>query len=379
MTTSFSLLKRWVSGKKDCESRTGEQPEAKMSRSGDNAVSRTGPWGPVPHFYSETLAYISGDLGVLDKLPAAQVRAQRRARRTKTRAVVLDKKHHSPSQSMTFIQLRDQTIKAYEQRLDIESTEYWQQMARSTQRPIPLSAATEASRSRNADDKTYKGPSQVISNTAHVRAIGPVYDGLRSSPPRCLTKGHSFKPYTGPFFDITSSHGDDHLHDDKHTISPPTSPTNPEPPFSTLRLEQATIAIRAVPKLIITTHRPPRKPTLRSPPPKPKPYPRYTSPQATHLLHHLSTYLPLVPTTDPSTPPPAEILAGLLTKWPTLRRTLHKRNPRLAAQLNSLDWRGVEAGLPEGSFKRRLAEGWVCGGGGMGLFGEWEWPWEGED
>jgi hypothetical protein len=40
-----------------------------------------------------------------------------------------------------------------------------------------------------------------------------------------------------------------------------------------------------------------------------------------------------------------------------------------------LDWRGVEAGLPEGSFKRKLVEGWIRAG--TALFGEWEWPWEG--
>ncbi|KAK4128231.1 hypothetical protein N657DRAFT_685811 [Parathielavia appendiculata] len=305
-------------------------------------------------------------------------------------------------------------------------------MARSTPavpplRQIPLVTVQGTPTSESADEKISKESLRVIDTAVENKALRPVqvHDGLRSSPPRSLTNGHIFKLYTGPFFDTTLSEGESGpCHNTEHAINhanfPPKSPTNLETPPSNSRLELATLAIRAVPKVILT-HRPRRQ--IPSSPPRSLPvrhdepapsssssssssppnfskslllhhpqtqhrYPHYSSPQAALLLNTLRSYL-LLPTTttgtgtgtnspeSPGAPAAAEVLAGLLLKWPTLRHNLARRNPGLAAQINVLDWRGIEAGLPEGSFTRKLVEEWIyCGDAGSGLFGEWEWPWE---
>ncbi|KAL2199782.1 hypothetical protein P885DRAFT_74954 [Corynascus similis CBS 632.67] len=260
------------------------------------------------------------------------------------------------------------------------------------------------------------------------------YDGLRSSPPFSSTSAHSWKLYTGPFSDTQQP--------TTEVKSLDTLEYEMEQP--TPRLALATEARRATPKLVALRHHQPSVlsddatspsrtlPTIRLPSsslfppllptpgfsltcrhlnnhgpsmyssdrPLPPQSPRashYTSPHACRLFSKLKSHL-LLPTTGPGSPTTADLVAGLLFRWPQVRRHVREFDPALAEEINMLDWAGVETEFGGGghrqeeeaeeeaekekekngggwSYVRRQVADWVSSG--EALFGDWEGPWLG--
>jgi hypothetical protein len=344
-----------------------------------------------PHFYEETLAYISGDLDVIDLLPAVKASALRKAKRSRTRAVLpskekkLDKVVGRPTitvMTSTFTVMTRPEIS-------------------------PAAAQAAASRAR-VEGTTSRSPLRNATITTKSQGTYPVYDGLRSSPHTNLTTNpHVWKIFKSPFLDasLPADNSNQYTNQAGSTANSPSTSHHTTPNFSLPlkphpRPQPPTRVLRTPPKLATNRHHyqqstdrpstphprpaatfqplprraPPRPQNhsnqLRSPPPQrrrqqqpqqqqppQRPWPHYTSHAATTLLTSLKAHLHL-PTTGPASLPPAQLLARLLLKW---RAAIHlpQQNPRLAGWINQIDWTGVGETLPEESFSRGVVERWV--------------------
>jgi hypothetical protein len=215
MTSTVSVLKHWWSSK-------NTRPSS----------------SPLPHFHEETLAYISGDLAVLDLLPAVKVCALRKAKRSRTRAVL-------PSKEKELEKVTD--------------TPTFRVM---TQPEIHLVAAQAAASRGRVEDTTSRSP---LNDTITAKRQGscPVYDGLRSSPPMNLTPNpHVLKIYNGPYFDASLPADNSNQLNDHHPGSIANSPSTthqPIPNFSRPsrphpRPQPPTRVLRTPPKLATNRH-----------------------------------------------------------------------------------------------------------------------------
>ncbi|KAK4466595.1 hypothetical protein QBC42DRAFT_247317 [Cladorrhinum samala] len=92
--------------------------------------------------------------------------------------------------------------------------------------------------------------------------------------------------------------------------------------------------------------------------------PHYFSPQGQVSLSQLKRYLFL-----PESTPSSTLLLNLLRRWPKVRTVLPKQRPRLAEQINALNWWGVQFEV-EGWEDRVVIEAWMAGRGKWGLFAQ---------
>ncbi len=356
-----------------------------MFRPGGDGFAGAGPRHlPLPHFHDQTLAYLEGEFKVLDELPAVQKSALEKSKQSVTRVVPLGRRsrHREGGREETLLQPpRTPPLPP------IASKPPFSEMVR---REMLLVKTPVQLQYERLDAQSLSKSFEDADHTA--RGLAQVYDGLRSSPPRNLTRPHTWKVYTGPFAsphpattetDQSSNHHSTTKQAPQPTtnLQPPPIPESPPIPS----LELATLAIRTIPKqvLIPRRRRPHPKPITSPVENKPLPSrPHYTSKEGTAVLASLQTYLFPSPTSSST---PGAILGGLLSKWPTLRHVLPQENPVLARQVEGLDWSGVECEFAEESFVRRVVEGWVLlvGRAGMGgdggdsdggfVFGGWEW------
>ncbi|KAK4154045.1 hypothetical protein C8A00DRAFT_14821, partial [Chaetomidium leptoderma] len=147
-------------------------------RGGSNSIRAEPLYGPLPHFYAETQAYLNGDIGILDKLPAVQASALHKAKQSKTRAI-------PPANHKLSHDRLERSHKTQEQVLQARHATYWCFNRRTptlppvtdkpafsdmVQHEMPLFARQAVPRHRTADEKT---PDSSLRR--------PVYDGLRSS------------------------------------------------------------------------------------------------------------------------------------------------------------------------------------------------------
>lgn len=403
------FLSRWLPG-------GGADEAVEVSLSQDAMCMNDAP-RPCPgaHLHKETSAYINGDITVLAKLPAVQASALQEALQSET-SVVCPK-------NRTFVSRRQRKGLAQRQPPSPGHPPSQHATKRSTptlplvdhnpvfsemvHREIRSSATQLTPQSRNVYEKPSYGPCQPSSisksRTSRVPAIS-VHAGLRSCPPRSLADTHVWKRCPGP---ETEPKGEERniqscsfqWSTDRFEGSPIPSPTG---------LRTATEATWATPKVVFIPRRvtqtnpqpflavlPSPSPISPCPPSPPSsslqnptnsanslPPNHYTTPSAARLLSTLRTHLTSLlhsantPTGEPLPSTPAELLTYLLLKQPDLRRRLRAQNPRFAARVDMLDWRGVEADLTERSFARRCVEEWLRSG--KGLFGGPKGGWEGE-
>ncbi|KAL2158554.1 hypothetical protein VTH06DRAFT_4321 [Thermothelomyces fergusii] len=156
----------------------------------------------IPHFHEETEAYLRGDTAVLNRLPAAQAKALKRASRSAPRARLRAAEAQGNAGAARVRaatsarpRARWQEVRRRAPRASAAAGEQTAEERASGPAPCavePVDLKLQSIEPRNLDTATSVTPGRL-----------PAYDGLRSSPPFAAAGAgaHSWKLYTGPFFD----------------------------------------------------------------------------------------------------------------------------------------------------------------------------------
>ncbi|GAB1311137.1 hypothetical protein MFIFM68171_01347 [Madurella fahalii] len=230
-------------------------------------------WCSIPYFYEETWSYLNGNIRILDKLPAVKAKALRKARDSKTPALVRkDFNLVSRGEAETLAWMSNPSQEALEQVLQARNIAT--QSSRTPGLPPSsntlaftpfqemLDRATPHSLTRTSNTTLYrgsplrKGADELIMNSylqdldignVKTESTTLVYDGLRSCPPLVADSSRAWRPYQGPDSHTRLCNARRHY---SHAIKPPTShPLPTEPSMST--------TIRCPPNLKLVA-RPPR-------------------------------------------------------------------------------------------------------------------------
>lgn len=193
-----------------------------MPSRGQNLAWADGPWCPIPYFYNETWSYLAGNIHVLDRLPAAQIRALRKARHSKTPVACQDDNLNSTPPSLAETRAPRANLsqeKAAEQLLRVRiarppnaltvtrpppSTPF-QGMADRAMMPRPSTAPNTLNHTQPRRKDTGKPTPNNLNHPRHLtssrrtdnKEFPLVYDGLRSCPPLVADDARTWRPYTG--------------------------------------------------------------------------------------------------------------------------------------------------------------------------------------
>ncbi|KAL2178681.1 uncharacterized protein P884DRAFT_298635 [Thermothelomyces heterothallicus CBS 202.75] len=161
------------------------------------------PYRILPHFHEETKAYLKGNTEVLDRLPAVKAKALERANLSVPNMTLGTTEAQGNAGSArlrvaTFSRLRERWREARGRVLHASGAPGQPTSRRRAREAAPSAAGLADHKPRSIESRNI--------NTATLVTPGryPVYDGLRSSPPFAGTGAHSWKLYTGPYFDTQS-------------------------------------------------------------------------------------------------------------------------------------------------------------------------------